>query len=180
MHQNDTNLIWLDLEMTGLNLEKDRILEIATIVTNRDLEILSEGPVFAIHQSDELLDQMDNWCTEQHTQSGLVDRVRSTRISETEAEEKTLAFIKTYVRDRISPMCGNSICTDRRFLAKHMPKLETYFHYRNLDVSSLKILAQLWRPEVASGVAKVSEHLALQDIRDSIDELRYYRTHLFK
>lgn len=180
MTVNDDNLVWLDLEMTGLDPEKDRILEIATIITNSDLEILEEGPVFAIHQSDEMLDGMDDWNTEHHNQSGLVNRVRSSAINEAHAEADTLAFIQKYVPENKSPLCGNSICMDRRFLAHYMPKLESYLHYRNLDVSSVKILAQHWAPEVAAGTTKVSEHVALQDIRDSIDELRYYRKHLFK
>lgn len=180
MTQNDDNLIWIDLEMTGLNLEKDRILEIATIVTNSDLDILEEGPVFAIHQSDTLLNQMDDWNTEHHTNSGLVERVRQSPVNEAQAETDTLNFLRKYVSENISPICGNSICMDRRFLARYMPTLEAYFHYRNLDVSSIKILAQRWAPDIAAGISKTSEHVALQDIRDSIEELRYYRKHLFK
>lgn len=174
------NLIWLDLEMTGLNPDKDFILEIATIVTTAQLDIIAEGPVFAIKQADEILDGMDAWNTEQHNNSGLVKRVKASEVDEAEAEMKTLTFIQQFVPENQSPMCGNSICQDRRFLWRYMPKLEAYFHYRNLDVSSVKILAQLWAPHVASGTSKVAEHLALQDIRDSIEELRYYREHLFK
>jgi len=177
---SDNNLVWLDLEMTGLNPNKDRIIEIATVVTNSHLDILAEGPVFAIHQSDELLDGMDDWNTEHHNQSGLVDRVKNSNVTEAEAEAKTVKFIKQYLPEGKSPMCGNSIHQDRRFLVNYMPTLEAFFHYRNLDVSTVKILAQLWAPNIATGVAKVSEHVALQDIRDSIDELQYYREHFFK
>lgn len=180
MSISDDNLVWLDLEMTGLDSSKNRILEIATIITNSDLEVLEEGPVFAIHQANDLLDSMDNWNTEHHTHSGLVDRVKKSNITEAQAEAETLTFIKGYVPENKSPLCGNSIGTDRRFLTAYMPQLEGYLHYRNLDVSTLKILAQHWAPEVAAGATKVSEHIALQDIRDSIEELRYYRKHLFK
>lgn len=177
---SDKNLIWLDLEMTGLNPDTDRILEIATIITNPNLEILAEGPVFAIHQPDDRLNKMDAWNVEHHTRSGLIQRVKESQISESVAEEHTLAFIKQYVPENKSPICGNSICQDRRFLWRYMPKLESYFHYRNLDVSTLKILAQYWAPKIANGVEKVSQHIALQDIRDSIEELRYYREKLLK
>ncbi len=177
--KSDNNLVWLDLEMTGLNPETDHILEIATIITNSNLDIIAEGPVFAIHQPDELLNNMDSWNTEHHTNSGLVERVKKSTITEATAEAQTLDFIRQYVDEDKSPLCGNSIHQDRRFLTRYMPKLESYFHYRNLDVSTLKILAQHWAPSVASGVSKVSEHVALQDIIDSIDELRYYRKHLF-
>lgn len=180
MKQCDDNLVWLDLEMTGLDPEKDRIIEIATVITNADLEILQDGPVFAIHQSDQLLDSMDEWNTEHHGNSGLVQRVKDSQISEADAEAQTLSFIKEFVPENKSPLCGNSICTDRRFLARYMPRLESYLHYRNLDVSSLKILAQHWAPEIAAGITKVSQHIALEDIYDSINELRYYRKHLFK
>jgi len=180
MALSNNNLIWLDLEMTGLNPEKHRILEIATIVTNVNLEILEEGPVFAIHQTNALLESMDAWNTEHHSRSGLIDRVKKSTLSEATAEIKTLAFLKQYVPEKQSPLCGNSICMDRRFLARYMPRLESYCHYRNLDVSSVKILAQHWAPEIASKVTKISQHIALEDIRDSIEELRYYRKHLFK
>lgn len=180
MNISEDNLIWLDLEMTGLNPDTDRILEIATIITDSNLEVLAEGPVFAIHQPDDRLEKMDAWNTEHHSQSGLVQRVKASTTTEAEAEKQTLAFIAEYVPENRSPICGNSICQDRRFLWRYMPKLENYFHYRNLDVSTLKILAQYWAPDIASGTAKVSEHIALQDIRDSIEELRYYREHLIK
>ena len=171
------NLIWLDLEMTGLNPEHDRILEIATIVTDAHLNILSEGPVFAIHQEQTLLDTMDGWNTKHHGESGLIERVKQSEVKEAEAETETLEFIQQWVGKGASPMCGNSIGQDRRFLVKYMPTLEGYFHYRNLDVSSIKILAQLWNPTIASGFQKISTHVALQDVRDSIDELHYYKEH---
>lgn len=173
------NLIWIDLEMTGLSPETDRILEIATIVTDPFLNILAEGPVFAIAQPESVLSQMDEWNTRQHGQSGLIARVRASTVSEAAAETATLAFLRSYVDPNTSPMCGNSICQDRRFLARHMPALESFFHYRNLDVSTLKELARRWKPEVLSGLQKSSTHLALADIQDSIDELKHYRTHLF-
>lgn len=166
--------------MTGLDTNQDSIIEIATIVTDADLEVLAEGPVLAIHQPDGVIDAMDEWNTRQHTGSGLVDRVRSSSLLAAEAEEQTLTFLREWVAEGKSPMCGNSICQDRRFLAREMPALEAYFHYRNLDVSSLKILAGLWAPAIAAGFSKDSSHLALDDIRDSIAELRYYREHLLK
>ena len=174
------NLIWIDLEMTGLNPKFERIIEMATIVTDSDLNILSEGPVFAINQPTELLDNMDKWNTRQHNASGLVNRVINSPITESQAEEETLAFLKGWVPANASPMCGNSIGQDRRFLNKYMPKLESHFHYRNLDVSTLKILAQRWSPRVSNAFKKESTHLALQDIRDSIAELRYYRDHFIR
>ena len=172
-------LIWVDLEMTGLDTNRDSIIEIATIVTDANLEILAEGPVLAIHQSDAMLDGMDEWNTRQHQQSGLVERVRSSQVSHADAELQTLKFLENLVEQGSSPMCGNSICQDRRFLARQMPQLEAFFHYRNLDVSSLKILAGLWAPAVAAAFSKESTHLALDDIRDSIAELRYYRDAVF-
>jgi len=174
------NLIWIDLEMTGLDTSTDYILEIATIVTNKQLDVLAEGPVFAIHQSDVVLAGMDTWNTRTHTQSGLVARVRTSRIEAAEAERRTLEFLAGYVPAGASPMCGNSICQDRRFLSRIMPTLERYFHYRNLDVSTLKELARRWMPDVAARFDKESPHVALEDIRESIRELRYYRENLFR
>lgn len=176
--QNKDNLIWIDLEMTGLDTDNDLIIEIATIITDSQLNVLAEGPIIAIHQSDETLAGMDEWNTNQHGKSGLTQRVRDSKFNEAEAEAQTLEFIKQWVPERASPMCGNSICQDRRFLHRCMPKLEAHFHYRNLDVSSLKELAQRWAPDVAKGFKKGEAHLAMEDIRESIAELRYYRQHL--
>jgi len=173
-----TNLIWIDLEMTGLDTQNDRIIEVATIVTDKYLNELAEGPVFAISQSQETMGAMDEWNTRQHGESGLTERVLSGGVSLEEAQRATLDFLATLVDKGASPMCGNSICQDRRFLAREMPELESYFHYRNLDVSTLKILAQQWAPEVAAGFNKESTHRALADIRDSIDELAWYRDNL--
>lgn len=174
------NLIWIDLEMTGLSPEHDRIIEIATIVTDKDLNILDEGPMLAIHQSKERLDGMDDWNTKQHNASGLVERVQNTKITEADAEQQTLAFLKRYVDKGKSPMCGNTICQDRRFLCNYMPELVAFFHYRNLDVSTLKELAVRWAPSLPKGIEKKSKHLALDDIKDSINELKYYRKHFIK
>jgi len=174
------NLVWIDLEMTGLDTQNDRIIEIATIVTDAELNILAEGPVLAIHQPDEVLAAMDEWNTRQHGQSGLTERVRRSTLDERAAERQTLEFLGRHVEPKASPMCGNSICQDRRFLARCMPELEAFFHYRNLDVSTLKELARRWAPQVAAGFEKQSTHLALDDVRDSIRELRYYREHLFR
>jgi oligoribonuclease len=174
------NLVWIDLEMTGLNPDKDLIIEIATIVTDKDLIVLAEGPICAIHQRDSVLAGMDEWNTRQHNSSGLVERVRESSVTEAEAEQNTLEFVRRFVDQGASPMCGSSICQDRRFLVRHMPELAAFFHYRNLDVSSLKILAQLWAPDIAARFEKQSTHLALADIHDSIRELRFYREHLMK
>jgi len=179
MPQDSNNLIWIDLEMTGLDTQTDVIIEIATIVTDSQLNILAEGPVLAIHQSDAILSGMDEWNTRQHGKSGLIDRVKTSSTDEAEAERQTIAFLQEYVPARTSPMCGNSICQDRRFLARCMPQLEAFFHYRNLDVSTLKELVKRWLPNIAGGVEKKGAHLALDDIRESINELRYYRQHLF-
>ena len=178
--QKDKNLIWIDLEMTGLDTQQDQIIEIATIVTDSDLNILAEGPMLAIHQSDETMGGMDEWNTKQHGGSGLTKRVAESSTNEAEAEKQTIAFLEQYVSKGKSPMCGNSICQDRRFLARCMPELEAFFHYRNLDVSSLKELAVRWSPKITKGFVKNSSHLALDDTRDSINELIYYREHFIK
>ena len=175
-----SNLVWIDLEMTGLDPDTDRILEIATVITDKDLIVLDEGPVCAIHQPDDVLEGMDEWNTRQHNQSGLVERVRNSTVTEQEAEQLTLTFLRRYVDHGSSPMCGNSICQDRRFLVRNMPELAAFFHYRNLDVSSFKIVCQLWAPEIAARFEKQSTHLALADIHDSIRELRFYREHIMK
>jgi oligoribonuclease len=177
---SSTNLIWIDLEMTGLIPERHRIIEIATVVTDLHLNVLAEGPCLALHQLEEELAAMDEWNTRQHTKSGLAQRVRDSRVSESEAEQKTLEFLARWLPAGKSPMCGNSICQDRRFLARWMPGLEKFFHYRNLDVSTLKELCLRWAPDVAKGFEKESAHLALSDIRDSIAELRYYRERFLK
>ena len=177
MEQKDNHLIWIDLEMTGLVPERDRIIEIATIVTDPHLNVLAEGPVIAVHQPDALLDEMDEWNTKQHGQSGLSERVQKSHYDEKKAEQETIAFLKQYVPAGKSPMCGNSICQDRRFLYHYMPELERYFHYRHVDVSTIKELVKRWKPDIQSGFKKQSQHLALEDIRDSIEELKYYREH---
>ncbi|NQX88778.1 MAG: oligoribonuclease [Halioglobus sp.] len=178
--QSAANLIWVDMEMTGLDPDKDAVIEIATIVTDSDLNSLAEGPVIAVHQSDERLAAMDEWNTTHHNRSGLVDRVKASAYDEARTEEETLDFLAHWVPQGVSPMCGNSICQDRRFMARHLPRLESYFHYRNLDVTTVKILMQRWRPELETGLAKTGAHLALDDIRESINEMRYYREHFIQ
>ena len=177
---SEKNLIWIDLEMTGLDPDNDLIIEMATIVTDSQLNILAEGPVLAIHQSDEVLAGMDEWNTRQHGGSGLTQRVRDSRITEAEGEAQTIAFLEKWLPANASPICGNSICQDRRFLYRYMPKLEAYFHYRNLDVSTVKELAARWAPEIRDGFKKGEVHLALADIRESIAELQYYREHFIR
>lgn len=180
MSFSDSNLIWIDLEMTGLDTFNDRIIEIATIVTDKELTILAEGPVLAIHQPNVVLEAMDEWNQNQHGQSGLIQRVRESTINEAEAERLTIEFLSQYVPAGVSPMCGNSICQDRRFLARCMPQLERFFHYRNLDVSTLKELGKRWSPASLEGFSKESTHLALDDVRDSIAELKHYRQTMLK
>ncbi|MBD3610654.1 MAG: oligoribonuclease [Gammaproteobacteria bacterium] len=180
MTKSPDNLIWIDLEMTGLVPEEDKVIEIATIVTDSNLEILAEGPVIAIHQPDDVLNAMDEWNTNTHGNSGLIERVRNSQVSEQQAEQETIEFLSQYVDANVSPICGNSICQDRRFLAIHMPRLEDYFHYRNLDVSTVKELGKRWNPQMMSGLKKNGAHLALDDIRESIEELRFYRNHFLK
>ena len=178
--QNPNNLIWIDLEMTGLEPERDVIIEMATIVTDSELNVLAEGPVIAVHQSDEALAGMDEWNTRTHGQSGLTQRVRESKIDTAAAEAQTIAFLEQWVPKGQSPICGNSIGQDRRFLYKYMPALEAYFHYRYLDVSTLKILAERWAPQIKESFQKKNSHLALDDIRESIAELRHYREHFLK
>ncbi len=175
---SDDNLIWIDLEMTGLFPDKDRIIEIAVVVTDPHLTVRVEGPVFAVHQTDTVMDGMDNWNKGTHGRSGLTERVRQSTVTELQAQEAVISFLRRYVPKGKSPMCGNSICQDRRFLANHMPLLESFFHYRNLDVSTLKELARRWKPQVMDGFKKAQAHTALADIQESIDELVYYREHL--
>ena len=177
---NENNLIWIDLEMTGLDPDTNVIIEIATIVTDAHLNILAEGPVFAIHQPDSIMLNMDEWQTKQHGKSGLTRRVRESKVSIEQAEAETIKFLEQWVPKGKSPICGNSICQDRRFLVRGMPTLENYFHYRNLDVSTIKELARRWRPDVLEGVKKTGAHLALDDIKDSIEELQHYRATFFK
>jgi oligoribonuclease len=173
------HLIWIDLEMTGLDTDRDQIIEIATLITDKDLRVLAEGPVVAIHQPETVLDRMDDWNKRQHLGSGLLERVRASRIDPLEAERRTLEFLRRWVPAGASPMCGNSICQDRRFLHRLMPTLETYFHYRHIDVSTIKELARRWLPDISRGIKKSGAHLALDDIRDSVAELAFYRQNFF-
>ena len=176
----EDRLVWVDMEMTGLSPEVDRIIEIAVVVTDGDLDVLAQGPVIAIHQPDAVLDAMDNWNTKTHARSGLTQRVRDSRVTEAVAQREMLDFLGQWMPAGISPMCGNSICQDRRFMARHMPELEAWFHYRNLDVSTIKELCKRWQPEIARAFTKRSAHTALADIIESIDELRHYRAHFLK
>lgn len=180
MAQDQNNLIWLDMEMTGLNPDTDRIIELAVVITDSQLNIVAESPVLTVHQPDSVLDKMDDWNKSTHGRSGLIGRVQASTLSEADAESQMLAFLQQYVPKRASPMCGNSICQDRRFMARWMPILETHFHYRNLDVSTLKELCKRWKPELARGVVKKGRHEALADILESIEEMRYYRDHFLK
>jgi oligoribonuclease len=180
MALNPTHLLWLDMEMTGLSPDTDRIIELAIVVTDADLNTVAEGPVLVVHQPDEVMNTMDNWNKGTHGKSGLIDRVKASQLDEAAAEAQMLAFVKQHVAARTSPMCGNSICQDRRFMARYMPQLEAFFHYRNLDVSTLKELAKRWRPGLAEGFKKSSKHEALADIYESIDEMKYYREHFIR
>jgi oligoribonuclease len=180
MAQNQNYLIWLDMEMTGLVPETDRIIEVAMVITDNDLNTVAEAPTLVVHQPDSVLDAMDNWNKSTHGKSGLIDRIKVSTLDEAQVEEQFLAFLKEHVPVRTSPMCGNSICQDRRFMARWMPKLEDYFHYRNLDVSTLKELAKRWKPEVAQGIKKHGKHEALADIYESIEEMKHYRDNFLK
>ncbi|PIT53618.1 oligoribonuclease [Snodgrassella alvi] len=175
--QNAKNLAWLDMEMTGLNPDTDRIIEVAMIITDSDLNVLAQSEVLVIHQPDSIIDHMDKWNTTTHTRTGLVDKVKASTLTEAEAEDKLLAFISEWIPEKASPMCGNSIHQDRRFMVRYMPRLEAYFHYRNLDVSTLKELAKRWNPAIAKGISKKGAHQALDDIKESIEEMAYYREH---
>jgi oligoribonuclease len=180
MAQDNSHLIWIDLEMSGLRPDSDRILELAVVVTNQNLEVVAEAPVRVVHQGDAVLDGMDSWNKSTHARTGLTDRVRASTLSEAEVEDEMLAFLTRHVPPSTSPMCGNSICQDRRFLARYMPRLEAHFHYRNLDVSTLKELARRWKPDILPGIPKQGRHEALADIHESIEEMRYYREHFLK
>jgi oligoribonuclease len=180
MAQNQNNLVWIDMEMTGLSPDTDRIIEVALVVTDGELNTVAEAPVLVVHQSDVVLDGMDNWNKSTHGKSGLIDKVKASVLDDAMVEAQMIEFLQEHVPTRTSPMCGNSICQDRRFLARWMPKLEDYFHYRNLDVSTLKELAKRWKPEVASGIKKHGKHEALADIYESIAEMKYYREHFIK
>ena len=180
MAQDQNNLVWLDMEMTGLTPDTDRIIEIAVVITNSNLDTVAEGPVLVVHQPDEVLNGMDNWNKSTHAKSGLVDKVKASPLDERAVELRMLDFLKPYVPKGVSPMCGNSICQDRRFMAKWMPDLEAWFHYRNLDVSTLKELCKRWKPELAKGMVKHGKHEALADVYESVEELKYYREHFLK
>jgi oligoribonuclease len=180
MPNNPSNLVWIDMEMTGLSPDSDRIIEVALVVTDAELSTIAEAPVLVVHQADTVLDGMDAWNKGMHGKSGLIDKVKASTLDEQAVEEQMLAFLRQHVPEKASPMCGNSICQDRRFLARYMPRLEAYFHYRNLDVSTLKELAKRWRPGLAEGFNKASKHQALADIHESIDELKYYRMHFIR
>jgi oligoribonuclease len=180
MAQDPSRLIWIDMEMSGLNPESDRVLEVAIVITDSSLDTVAEGPVLVVHQSDDVLGGMDDWNKSTHAKSGLIDRVKASKLTEREAEEQMLRFLEVYVPPRISPMCGNSVHQDRRFLGRYLPQLEAYFLYRNLDVSTLKELARRWKPEIMAGLTKHGKHEALADIYESIEELRYYREHFLK
>lgn len=180
MAQDNGNLIWIDMEMSGLNSDRDCIIEVALVVTDSQLNVVAEAPVLVVHQSDAVLDGMDNWNKSTHGKSGLIDKIKASTLTEAEVEARMLAFLQQHVPAGISPMCGNSICQDRRFLARSMPQLEAYFHYRNLDVSTLKELVKRWKPEIAAGLTKQSKHEALADIYDSIVEMKYYREHFLR
>lgn len=180
MAQNQNHLIWIDMEMTGLVPETDRIIEIAIVITDNDLNTIAEAPVLVVYQENQVLDNMDSWNKSTHSKSGLIDKIKASTLNEAIVETQMLAFLNEHVPVRISPMCGNSICQDRRFLARWMPQLEAYFHYRNLDVSTLKELAKRWKPEVAQGLKKHGKHEALADIYESINEMKYYREHLIR
>lgn len=180
MAQDQNALVWLDMEMTGLNPDSDRIIELAVVVTNSQLETIAEGPVWVVHQSDAVLDGMDDWNKGTHGRSGLIDKVKASTLTEAEVEAQCIEFLKLHVPARTSPMCGNSIGQDRRFMFRYMPKLEEYFHYRNLDVSTLKELVKRWKPELSKGLTKHGKHEALADVYESINELKYYREHFIK
>jgi len=180
MAKDQNNLVWLDMEMTGLDPDRDRIIEVAIVVTDSQLNLVAEAPVLVVHQPDVVLEGMDDWNKSTHGKSGLIDKVKASALSEAEVEEKMLSFLAQHVPERASPLCGNSICQDRRFLARHMPKLEAYLHYRNLDVSTLKELVKRWKPELAKGLTKHGRHEALADIYESIEELKYYRETFLK
>ena len=180
MAQDQNNLIWLDMEMTGLEPERDRIIEVAVVITNSQLETVAEAPVLVVHQPDSVLDAMDDWNKNTHGKSGLIERVKASTLSEADVEAQLLAFLAEWVPARISPMCGNTIGQDRRFMVRYMPKLEAWFHYRNLDVSTLKELAKRWKPDILKGLEKNGRHEALADVYESIDELRYYREHFLR